>query len=153
MPAWSIVALDERHIDGILAIEKASFRQPWQRISYSTELSCRDAMDMVVLHPDHGQIVAYACLRLNLDDLHLLRVAVAPHWRRQGIGVWLLNNCFRKARQRGAKAVYLEVRPSNTFATNLYLKLGFQIMASRPKYYVDTGEDALIMMKVLEEAQ
>jgi ribosomal-protein-alanine N-acetyltransferase len=153
VPAWSIVALDERHIDGILAIEKESFRQPWQRISYSTELSCRDAMDMVVLHPAHDQIVAYACLRLNLDELHLLRIAVAPHWRRQGIAAWLLNSCFRKASIRGARAVYLEVRQSNAFAKNLYQKLGFQIMATRPKYFVDTEEDALIMMKVLEETQ
>ena len=153
MPAWSIVALDERHIDGILAIEKNSFRQPWQRISFTTELSCRDAMDLVVLNPDHGQIIAYACLRLNLDDLHLLRIAVAPHWRRQGIAALLLNTCFRKARISGAKAVYLEVRQSNTFAKNLYEKLGFQIMATRPKYFMDTGEDALIMLKILEEAQ
>ena len=153
MPAWSIVALDERHIDGILAIEKESFRQPWQRISFSTELSCRDAMNRVVLHPAHGQIIAYACLRLNLDELHLLRIAVALGWRRQGIADRLLNSCFREARIRGASAVYLEVRQSNTFAKDLYKKLGFQIMATRPKYFMDTGEDALIMIKVLEETQ
>lgn len=49
--------------------------------------------------------------------------------------------------------MYLEVRQSNTFAKDLYKKLGFQIMATRPKYFMDTGEDALIMIKVLEETQ
>ena len=38
-------------------------------------------------------------------------------------------------------------------AKGLYKKLGFQIMATRPKYFMDTGEDALIMIKVLEETQ
>ena len=153
MSAWSIVALDESHIDGIVSIEKESFRQPWQRISFSNERACKDAIDIVVLEPSHGQIIAYACLRLILEDLHLLRIAVAPKWRRQGIAAWLLNICFRKASARGAKTAYLEVRQFNTSAKNLYLKLGFQIIATRPRYYIDTEEDALIMMKVLEEAQ
>jgi ribosomal-protein-alanine N-acetyltransferase len=151
--AWSIVALDESHIDGIVSIEKESFRQPWQRISFSNELACNDAIDVVVPNPGHGQIIAYACLRLTLENLHLLRVAVAPKWRRQGLAERLLSSCIREARVRGAKAAYLEVRQSNKSATNLYLKLGFRIVATRPKYYMDTEEDALIMMKVLEEAQ
>ena len=153
MSAWSIVALDESHIDAIVSIEKESFRQPWQRISFSNERACIDAIDVVVLRPGHEQIIAYACLRLTLEDLHLLRIAVTPKWRRQGIAVWLLETCFRKASARGAKAAYLEVRQSNASAKNLYLKLGFQIIATRPRYYIDTEEDALIMMKVLEEAQ
>ena len=59
--AWSIVALDESHIDGIVSIEKESFRQPRQCISFSNERACKDAIDIVVLEPSHGQIIAYAC--------------------------------------------------------------------------------------------
>ena len=153
MSAWSIDALDESHIDGIVSIEKESFRQPWQHKSFSNELACKDAIANVVLDPSHGQIIAYACLRLTLEDLHLLRIAVAPKWRRQGLAAWMLNSCFREASARGAKAAYLEVRQSNKSAKDLYLKLGFQIIATRPRYYMDTEEDALIMMKVLEESQ
>ena len=153
MPGWSIVTLDESHIDGIIAIEKTSFQQPWQRISFLNELSCRDALDVVVLDPLGGQILAYACLRLTLDEIHLLKIAVAPRWRRRGIAAWLLDFCFGLARRRDAREVYLEVRRSNVSAIGLYDKVGFQIIGTRPKYYMDTGEDALIMMKSLEEAQ
>jgi len=153
VPRWSIVTFDESHIDGIIAIEKSSFQQPWQRISFLDELSCRNALDIVVLDPLGGQILAYACLRLTLDEIHLLKIAVASRWRRRGIATWLLDYCFGLAQRRNARKVYLEVRRSNGSAIDLYSKIGFQIMDARPKYYTDTGEDALIMMKSLEEAQ
>ena len=153
MPAWSIAALDESHLDDIITIEEESFRQPWQRISFFNELFCGDGINAVVLEPCHGQIIAYACLRLTIDELHLLRVAVANKWRGQGVATWLLNNCFKEAKTRGVKAVHLEVRQTNASAQLLYLKLGFQVIAARPRYYMDTGEDAIIMMKVLEEVQ
>ncbi|MDZ7579435.1 MAG: ribosomal protein S18-alanine N-acetyltransferase [Deltaproteobacteria bacterium] len=153
MPGWSYVTLDESHIDGIVVVEKESFQQPWQRISFLNELSCRDALDVVVLDPQQGQTLAYACLRLILDEVHLLKIAVAPHWRRRGVATALLDVCFRLAQQRDVRRVYLEVRCSNAAAQKLYARVGFQIIARRPKYYADTGEDALIMIKSLEEAQ
>ena len=153
MPRWSIVTLDESHIDGIIAIENISFQQPWQRISFLDELTCRDALDVVVLDSLGGRILAYACLRLTLDEIHLLKIAVAPRWRRRGIATWLLDYCFGFAQRRNARKVYLEVRRSNGSAINLYSKIGFQIIDTRPKYYTDTNEDALIMMKSLKEAQ
>jgi ribosomal-protein-alanine N-acetyltransferase len=153
VPGWSIVTLDESHIDGIIAIEKASFQQPWQRISFLDELSCRDALDVVALESLGRQILAYACLRLTLDEIHLLKIAVAPRWRRRGVATGLLDYCFGLAQRRDARKVYLEVRRSNGSAIELYNKIGFQIIGTRPKYYTDTGEDALMMMKSLEEAQ
>jgi ribosomal-protein-alanine N-acetyltransferase len=153
VPGWSIVTLDENHIDGIIAIEKTSFQQPWQRVSFLNELSCRDALDVVALDPLGRRILAYAISRVTRDEIHLLKIAVAPRWRRRGIATWLLGFCFGLAQRRNARKVYLEVRRSNVSAIDLYDKVGFQIIGTRPKYYTDTGEDALIMMKSLEEAQ
>jgi len=41
----------------------------------------------------------------------------------------------------------LEVRPSNTGAIALYERFGFRSAGIRPRYYRDTGEDALIMWR------
>jgi ribosomal-protein-alanine N-acetyltransferase len=153
VPGWSIVTLDENHIDGIIAIEKTSFQQPWQRVSFLNELSCRDALDVVALDPLGRRILAYAISRVTRDEIHLLKIAVAPPWRRRGIATRLLDFCFGLAQRRNARKVYLEVRRSNVSALNLYSKIGFQIIGTRPKYYTDTGEDALTMMKSLEVAQ
>jgi ribosomal-protein-alanine N-acetyltransferase len=53
--------------------------------------------------------------------------------------------------EQGAKSAHLEVRPSNITAIELYQKLGFERVGRRPKYYTDSKEDALLMMKILKE--
>jgi ribosomal-protein-alanine N-acetyltransferase len=150
---WSIRALDESLIDGVSAIEEASFRQPWRRMSFVNELSCRQALNVAVVEPHGGPIIAYACLRLNPQESHLLKIAVAPACRRRGLASWLLKRCSHLAQRQNARTMYLEVRRSNRAARNLYVKLGFKTIGTRAKYYTDTGEDALLMMKRLKEAQ
>jgi ribosomal-protein-alanine N-acetyltransferase len=44
----------------------------------------------------------------------------------------------------------LEVRPSNPAAIALYERFGFVSAGTRPRYYADTGEDALIMWRTEE---
>ena len=45
----------------------------------------------------------------------------------------------------------LEVRCSNKVAQRLYKREGFQVVAVRKQYYSDNLEDALVMVKVLDE--
>jgi ribosomal-protein-alanine N-acetyltransferase len=45
----------------------------------------------------------------------------------------------------GVRRVFLEVRQSNQAAQTMYLKFGFVVDGSRPHYYVDNNEDALLM--------
>ena len=45
----------------------------------------------------------------------------------------------------------LKVRPSNIPAVELYQKLEFKVIGRRLKYYADSKEDALLMMKNLKE--
>jgi ribosomal-protein-alanine N-acetyltransferase len=47
------------------------------------------------------------------------------------------------------KHMTLEVRQSNIVAIALYEKYGFESVGIRPKYYMDTNEDALVMWKEL----
>ncbi len=149
---WSMAPLNERHIGAVIAIEKASFKNPWQRASFISELACREAMDYVATDPQGKQIIAYVCLRRNINEMHLLKIAVAPQWQRHGVATWLLNSCFQLARKEGVETVRLEVRPTNKAARAFYQKLGFRIIGTRPKYYTDTGEEALVLIKNLKEA-
>jgi [ribosomal protein S18]-alanine N-acetyltransferase len=43
--------------------------------------------------------------------------------------------------------VWLEVRHKNASAFLFYSGLGFEVIGVRKKYYSDTGEDALVMLK------
>jgi ribosomal-protein-alanine N-acetyltransferase len=54
------------------------------------------------------------------------------------------------ARRGGLEAVTLEVRPANRPALALYRAFGFTTAGTRPGYYADTGEDALILTLQLD---
>jgi ribosomal-protein-alanine N-acetyltransferase len=82
---------------------------------------------------------------LIAGEAHIIIVAVNPRWQRRGLGEWLLLNFFDDAQTRAAEVATLEVRPSNHKAIVLYQKYGFALVGRRPKYYLDTGEDALIL--------
>ena len=77
-------------------------------------------------------------------------VLVAPHARRRGIGVALMETVLAWARDLGAKEIWLEVRKSNVPAVRLYERCGFAITGSRPGYYVDPVEDATLMRCQIE---
>jgi ribosomal-protein-alanine N-acetyltransferase len=95
--------------------------------------------------PMAGYIVA----RETAGELHINNVAVRSEYRRCGIGAALLNRVLDEARQRKAKAAFLEVRSANHAAQTLYEKCGFKAIARRADYYSDPREDAVVMTLVL----
>ena len=90
-------------------------------------------------------IVGYGGLWLNVDEAHVTTIAVAPEYRGRGIGELLLNGLIDQALTLNTDLLTLEVRVSNIVAQQLYLKYGFRPSGTRPRYYTDNGEDALIM--------
>ena len=90
-------------------------------------------------------IVGYGGLWLNVDEGHITTIAVAPEYRGRGIGELLLNGLIDQALALNTDMLTLEVRVSNLVAQQLYLKYGFRASGTRPRYYTDNGEDALIM--------
>lgn len=95
--------------------------------------------------PAPTTIVGYGGLWLTFEDAHVTTIAVDPAHRGKGVGELLLNALIDHAYELGGKQITLEVRVSNTTAQRLYLKYGFQPAGTRPRYYTDNGEDALIM--------
>jgi [ribosomal protein S18]-alanine N-acetyltransferase len=153
---WRIETINRTDLEAILAIEQLSFQWPWGRISFEGELSCKNARNYVVksANADNtSQIVAYAFIHRVADELHILKIAVTPARRGHGVATWFLNSCFTMGNRQGANSVFLEVRPSNIPAVELYEKLGFMKIGRRPKYYTDSKEDALVMMKKLAKSE
>lgn len=102
--------------------------------------------------PRPTPIVGYGGLWLTFEDAHITTIAVEPAHRGKGVGELLLNALIDHAYEIGGKQITLEVRVSNTAAQRLYLKYGFQPAGTRPRYYTDNGEDALIMWTEAIEA-
>jgi len=61
---------------------------------------------------------------LALPEVRLL--AVAPSVRGQGIGALLMDECVRRARESGARALTLHTTDMMQAAVRLYSRMGFQ---------------------------
>lgn len=90
-------------------------------------------------------IVGYGGLWLAVDEGHVTTIAVDPIYRGRGIGELLLNGLIDQGMQINADILTLEVRVGNLVAQQLYLKYGFKTFGTRPRYYTDNNEDAMIM--------
>ncbi|GAC1377787.1 MAG: hypothetical protein NVSMB33_00120 [Ktedonobacteraceae bacterium] len=95
--------------------------------------------------PDLASIIGFAGLWLMVDEAHITTIAMHPHFRRLGLGEFILASMIDIAYTINAKWVTLEVRVSNYNAQNLYRKYGFREAGLRHRYYSDNQEDALIM--------
>ena len=135
--------------DAVEAVEKASFSVPWSRKSFWEEAANERTYYLLAL--DGDQVVGYAGTWILDDEAQITNVAVAPAYRGKKVGAGLMDALIKEAKKRGATRMTLEVRPSNTAALALYEKFGFKDCGRRPHYYLDNGEDAVIMWKFFSE--
>lgn len=131
------------------ALEKACFTLPW------SEEQCRAAFGQTAFAAfgldGGGGVLAYISVYAAAGEMEVLNLAVAPEVRRRGIGYRLLSLALRAAAKMGMQKAVLEVRVGNTPARNLYERHGFAVAGRRPRYYADTGEDALIYARSLDD--
>jgi len=149
---FSISRMTEHDLLEVVEIEENSGLSRWGWAAYYAELqgSNRDLMLVArapkskaprVSHTLAGYIVA----RIGANELHINNVAVRERYRRQGIGLNLLNRILEEGRRRGVEAAFLELRAGNTAALSLYEKCGFSLTSRRKRYYSEPPEDALVM--------
>ena len=129
--------------DAVEAVEKASFSMPWSRKSFWEEAANERTYYLLAL--DDDEVIGYAGTWILDDEAQITNVAVAPEYRGKKVGAGLMTELIKEAKKRGATRMTLEVRPSNTAALALYQKFGFKDCGHRPHYYLDNGEDAVIM--------
>ncbi|HKI58629.1 MAG TPA: GNAT family N-acetyltransferase [Trueperaceae bacterium] len=107
---------------------------------------------------DVGERVVAGWLELHrmqprrLQHVAVLTVAVAPGWRRHGIGRGLLVRSYAWAREVGVRKVSLNVRSGNSAAMALYASEGFVVEGrEREQVRLDDGgfEDNVIMARLV----
>jgi [ribosomal protein S18]-alanine N-acetyltransferase len=132
-------------LDAVVALEAASFTNPWPRETIVWELRNSDVTRIYLLRDPRGVVVAFCACWVIFDELHINTLAVAPGERRKGLATLLLKHVMAETSKDGARKATLEVRASNQAALVLYNRLGFRIKATRPGYYTNPDEDALIL--------
>jgi ribosomal-protein-alanine N-acetyltransferase len=133
----------------LVAIERRCFSDPW------SESGFREALDSpwsfgFVAHTD-TRIAGYVIGREVAGAGEVLNLAVAPDFRRRGVGRALLRTTIAFLNKRRVDEVFLEVRESNRSAQALYLSAGFRPVGQRAGYYRNPKEDALVLWLPLEQ--
>ena len=129
----------------VISIERRAFTSPWSLGMFVIELSKPSGINLVAML--EGRIVGYAICARYVEAYHVMTLAVDPDNRRHGVATALLDGVIERA---GAEANYtLEVRVSNAAAIALYERYGFRAVGTRPRYYADNGEDAIVMWRAI----
>jgi [ribosomal protein S18]-alanine N-acetyltransferase len=138
----------EADLAEVLAIESAIYTHPWTLGNFADSLG---AGYECLTWRLHGELVGYFILMAAAGEAHLLNLSVAGRHQRRGHGTALLREAAALARRRDARNVFLEVRPSNRAAQDLYTRFGFRQIAVRRDYYpAHFGrEDALVFSLAL----
>jgi ribosomal-protein-alanine N-acetyltransferase len=152
LPTLAVRRMAVSDLEAVMALERIAFRHPW-----STELFRRELMhdwstiliaEAARVQPSQDslpKVLGFVIFWLVHDEIHILNLATHPRVRRMGIGRILMTEVLEQGRRSGATLATLEVRRSNLAALGLYRGLSFRAIGVRPNYYVDEGEDAVVM--------
>jgi ribosomal-protein-alanine N-acetyltransferase len=148
--AQAVRRLAYSDLPAVISIERRSFPAPWSLAMFVLELSKPSSVCLAAVgQSDSGErLVGYLVCSRYADVWHLMNIAVEPSLLRQGIASSMIERLLEVAGP--AEPYTLEVRPSNPAAIALYERFGFVSAGTRPRYYADTGEDALIMWRTEE---
>ena len=116
----------------------------WPESEYVQALENIAARRVVLVAETGGEVVGFVVARMVEHEWELENIAVTLGRQRKGIGQVLMHVLIDVAKHSEAQVVFLEVRDSNSSARVLYERCGFQQNGSRPGYYSDPPEDAIL---------
>ena len=140
-------------VAGVLALERGIAEAPhWAEGEYAAMLGGEvggAVRRCFFVAEAEGRLLGFAVGKViglsgeGLAELESVAVEVAA--RRGGVGKALCLAVAEWCRERGARALELEVRAGSVGAIALYEGLGFLVAGRRAGYYREPAEDALLM--------
>lgn len=148
--------MQQADMDPVFAIERICFAEPWSKAMLEEELLLghRRTMALRRAYGLQSGIIGYLFFHLVADEMHVLKIAVLPEYRRCGGAARLMRAGMSTAIGYGVIKAILEVRASNAAAISFYKNLGFEKIGCRLSYYnYPHAEDAIIMRKNLKRRE
>lgn len=132
-------------LSAMMALEKhAATAARWSVEQYEALFRTSGPDRVALLIEEESRVQGFVVARVVGEEWEIENMAIAGPARRRGLGTRLFGELLGRARARGAKAVFLEVRKSNQEARALYEKWAFLESGSRKRYYKDPEEDAIL---------
>ncbi len=146
--AVEIRAMHDLDVPVVVAIERAGYQFPWSEGIFRDCLRVGYVCRVIDCGAD---MAGYGIMSMGAGEAHVLNVCIREEYRCRGLARKLMLYLLERARAAGMYEVFLEVRPSNTVASRLYLSLGFEQVGVRRGYYQATvgREDACVLRRVL----
>ncbi|MEM6640783.1 MAG: ribosomal protein S18-alanine N-acetyltransferase [Pseudomonadota bacterium] len=148
LPDLLVRAMTHDDLPRVLEIEGAAYGFPWSqkifedclRVGYHCRVLLRDE-----------SVVGYGIVSALVNEAHILNVCIDPTHRQQGLGRRFFSHLLALAARKEVSEVFLEVRPSNEAAINLYRQFDFEVVGRRRNYYraAQGREDALVLKATL----
>jgi ribosomal-protein-alanine N-acetyltransferase len=129
---------------GNLSRDLIEYGLQWRWTPMRIAASIRAPDVNVLVACDREKIAGFAIMRYGDDVAHLDLFAVAPAYRRSGVGRQLLEWLETCAIVAGIFNVNLEVRAGNEGAQLFYERMGYRKLAHLPGYY--QGVEAALRM-------
>src|SRR5262245_25386320 len=90
-------------LDAVLAIEAESFTSPWTREMYLAELRNVGVSFCYLARDDQRAVLGFCSFWRVVDELHINNLAVAPPYRRRGVGSALMTFVLNEGQRLGAR--------------------------------------------------
>jgi ribosomal-protein-alanine N-acetyltransferase len=151
LPETAIRPMQAADLYGVELVERAAYNYPWSRAVFR---DCLLAGYYSLVLDINGQVSGYAIMSIAAAEAHVLNLCVHPDMRRLGYGRRLLNALLFRAQDAAVKQMFLEVRPSNYAALQLYRSAKFEQVGIRKAYYQaeDGREDAVVLSLTLNSS-
>lgn len=140
-----IAPMRRRHLRRVLSIESRVYPRPWSTSLFLSELAQKNTRTYLVARHE-GIVVGYAGIMFLPQEAHITNIAVDPDFHGHKVGTRLMLKIVTEALARGSDRISLEVRITNRVAQAMYEKFGFSVAGVRKGYYVETHEDAYVMV-------
>ena len=130
-------------VEQLLSIENECFSEDaWSEKIFADEIYLDNKYYFLAKYD--GKNIGYMGFETNLYDMNLQKIAVLEDYRNCGVATALFNFSLEQKKKLSKDKYFLEVDTKNTSAINLYKKLGFKIISTRPRYYKN-GDDCFVM--------
>lgn len=141
-----IVPASEQDLAALAELAEQCFSDPWSENIFRQTMCC--CYNRIWCAKIDGMLCGYAAISRTGDAVNLDDIAVAPAFRRQGIGRRLLDWAHG---QFPESEFWLEVRESNAAAIALYESAGYEQVGFRKRYYRDPEEGAVLMTREVKK--
>ncbi len=132
-------------IPAMLELEQhAATAAHWTMADYERIFSETSVRRVALVLEQKEKVAGFVVARVVGEEWELENIAIAGPARRHGLGTRLMGELLDLVRQRGATAIFLEVRESNHAARSLYEKWAFVESGRRARYYATPVEDAVL---------